>query len=73
MPAAAYIFAVVLPHGLNQVDRTNNVVCVVQHGELHALPHSLAPSKVDDSIEPADRAALLRIATMHQHCRPANI
>lgn len=51
-PGSAYVLALMLPHGLNQVDCTNNVMCVVQHGKLHALSDSFAPSKVDDSIKP---------------------
>lgn len=58
MPLSAYILALVLSHGLNQVDCTNDVVCVVQHGKLHALSNSFASSKVDDSVKPAPLLAL---------------
>jgi len=43
----------VLPHCLNQVDGTHNVVCVIQHWKLNTLSNSFSPSKMDDSIKPA--------------------
>ena len=52
-----------LPHGLNQIDCANNVVCVVQHGKLHTLSNSFASSKVDDSIKPAK--LLSRLCTLY--------
>ena len=55
----AYVLAFVLSHGLNQVDCTNDVVCVVQHGKLHALSNSFTSSKVNDSIKPAPLLALV--------------
>ena len=63
MPSAAYILAIVLPHGFYQVYSANNIVSVIQHGKLHALSHSFAPSKMDDSIKPAALLVCVTYAT----------
>ena len=49
---APHVSDVVLAHGLDQVDRADDVVRVVQHRLRDRLAHRLAPGKVDDGVEP---------------------
>ena len=56
----AHILDAVLAHGLDQIDCADYIVCVVQHGKLHTLPHCLAPSKVDNCIKPAGDSSQLQ-------------
>ena len=51
-----YLLAFVLSHGLNQVDSASNIVCVVKHWELYTFTHSLAASKMNHRIKPANIA-----------------
>lgn len=48
-----HVLDIVLPHDFNQVDGPQNVVGVVQHWEIHALPNSLTARKVNDGLKPA--------------------
>jgi len=48
-----YVLAFVLPHCLNQIDGTHNIVCIIQHRKLNALSNSFTPSKMNDSVKPA--------------------
>ena len=52
----AYVFALVLPHDLNEIHSADDIVSVVQHWELDALANSLASGEVDNSIKPERRA-----------------
>lgn len=53
-----HVFAVVLAHGLYEVDGAHHVVRVVQHGLGHALAHCLAASKVHHHVKPAQQLSL---------------
>lgn len=48
-----YLLAAVRSHHLQEGDGADQVVVVVKQGLVHALPNSLEPSKVNDSLEPA--------------------
>ena len=50
---AAYVFAIVLSHRFNQVDSTDDIVCVVEHWLFDTFSDSLSPSKMYDSIKSA--------------------